>query len=417
MANLEDSFLADLEDLSDNDNENLDPMEDDDHVSGDLATDIEAMINYDDLDSVSKLQKTQRYTDIMKKLENALDNELSGDTEYQLIAECNELSVDIEKEIVIIHNLIRDKYRLKFPELESIVRRPIDYARVVKKIGNEVDLTLVDLQGLLPSATIMVISVIASTTIGKPLPEHVLEKIIEGCDGVLTLDESKKKVSNFFESRMGYIAPNLSAIVGSSVAAKLMVTAGGLSSLVTRAANIELLGARLALPDSLSEINVSLFRVGYLEQTEVIQTTPPGLKKRACRLLAAKSSLAARVDLERGDPSGRTGRRYREEICNKIEKWQEPPPAKQPKPLPVPKPEPKKKRGGRRLRKMKERYGMTDMCKLVNRMPFGLIPEESSLGDGVGQGYGMLIGKLRVSVGKNKLTAKVDKKLKRKQYS
>jgi len=37
-------------------------MEED--VNGDLA-DLEAL-NYDDLDSVSKLQKTQRYTDIMK---------------------------------------------------------------------------------------------------------------------------------------------------------------------------------------------------------------------------------------------------------------------------------------------------------------------------------------------------------------
>ncbi|MGR6722260.1 hypothetical protein, partial [Aeromonas veronii] len=42
-------------------------------------------------------------------------------------------------------NYIRDKYRLKFPELESLVHHPIDYARVVKKIGNETDLTLVDL--------------------------------------------------------------------------------------------------------------------------------------------------------------------------------------------------------------------------------------------------------------------------------
>ncbi|XP_071692984.1 U4/U6 small nuclear ribonucleoprotein Prp31 homolog [Rutidosis leptorrhynchoides] len=157
---------------------------------------------------------------------------------------------------------------------------------------------------------------------------------------------------------------------------------------------------------------MSQFRVGYLEKTEVIQTTPPGLKKRACRVLAAKSTLAARVDLERGDPSGHTGRRYLEEICNKIEKWQAPHPAKQPKPLPVPNSEPKKKRGGRRLRKMKERYGMTDMRKLVNRMAFG-VPEESSLGDGVGVGYGMLFGKLRVSVARNKLAAKVDKKFKR----
>ena len=61
------------------------------------------------------------------------------------------------------------------------------------------------------------------------------------------------------------------------------------------------------------------------------------------------------MDSARGDPSGSAGRALREAFYNKIEKWQEPPPAKQPKPLPVPDSEPKKKRGGRRVRKMKER--------------------------------------------------------------
>ena len=60
-------------------------------------------------------------------------------------------------------------------------------------------------------------------------------------------------------------------------------------------------------------------------------------------------------DFPGGDHSGAHGRALREEVSRKIEKWQEPPPARQPKPLPVPDAEPKKKRGGRRHRKMKER--------------------------------------------------------------
>lgn len=281
--------------------------------------------------------------------------DLEDDPEYQLIVECNALSVEIENEIVIIHNFIRDKYRLKFPELESLVHHPIDYARVVKKIGNEMDLTLVDLEGLLPSAIIMVVSVTASTTTGKPLPEEVLSKTIEACDRALALDSAKKKVLDFVESRMGYIAPNVSTIVGSAVAAKLMGTAGGLSALAKMpACNVQLLGAKKKNLAGFSTAT-SQFHVGYIEQTEIFQTTPPPLRMRACRLLAAKSTLAARVDSIRGDPSGKTGRSLKDEIHKKIEKWQEPPPAKQPKPLPVPDSEPKKKRGGRRLRKMKER--------------------------------------------------------------
>ncbi|KAG6429590.1 hypothetical protein SASPL_107642 [Salvia splendens] len=447
-ATLNDSFLADLDELSDNeddlleaDNDDAEHMEED--VDGDLA-DIEAL-NYDDLDSVSKLQKTQRFTDIMQggyvvafplsysatdflKVEDALENGsensthgivLEDDPEYQLIVDCNALSVDIENEIVIIHNFIRDKYRLKFPELESLVHHPIDYARVVKKIANEMDLTLVDLEGFLPSAIIMVVSVTASTTSGKPLPEDVLQKTIDACDRALALDSAKKKVLDFVESRMGYIAPNLSAIVGSAVAAKIIGTAGGLSALAKMpACNVQLLGAKKKNLAGFSTAT-SQFRVGYLEQTEIFQSTPPSLRMRACRLLASKSTLAARVDSTRGDPAGKTGRTLRAEIHKKIEKWQEPPPAKQPKPLPVPDSEPRKKRGGRRLRKMKERYAITDMRKLANRMQFG-IPEESSLGDGLGEGYGMLgqagSGKLRVSVGQSKLAAKVAKKFKDRSY-
>lgn len=304
---------------------------------------------------VSCLQKVE---DALQKGSDELNQGIvmEDDPEYQLIVDCNALSVDIENEIVIIHNFIRDKYRLKFPELESLVHHPIDYARVVKKIGNEMDLTLVDLEGLLPSAIIMVVSVTASTTSGKPLPEEVLQKTIDACDRALSLDSSKKKVLDFVESRMGYIAPNLSAVVGSAVAAKLMGTAGGLASLAKMpSCNVQLLGAKKKNFAGFSTAT-STFRIGYIEHTEIFQTTPPALKMRAARLLASKATLAARVDSTRGDPSGNTGRTLREEIRKKIEKWQEPPPAKQPKPLPVPDSEPKKKRGGRRLRKMKERW-------------------------------------------------------------
>lgn len=38
----------------------------------------------------------------------------------------------------------------------SQVHHPIDYARVVKRIGNEMDLTLVNLDDMLPAATVMV---------------------------------------------------------------------------------------------------------------------------------------------------------------------------------------------------------------------------------------------------------------------
>ncbi len=84
--------------------------------------------------------------------------------------------VDIDAEIALVHGLARDAYRPKFPELESLVHHAVDYARVLAAIGNEMDLTLVDLEHVLPQATIMVVSVTASTTSGKPLPPDALAK-------------------------------------------------------------------------------------------------------------------------------------------------------------------------------------------------------------------------------------------------
>ena len=62
---------------------------------------------------------------------------------------------------------------------------------------------------------------------------------------------------------------------------------------------------------------------------------------------------------------------FREEIEKKIEKFQEPPPVKWAKALPAPIEAQKKRRGGRRVRKMKERYAVTELRKQANRMNFG----------------------------------------------
>lgn len=45
--------------------------------------------------------------------------------------------------------------RPKFPELESLVHHPMDYARVVQKIGNEMDMTLIDLEDILPQVSVL----------------------------------------------------------------------------------------------------------------------------------------------------------------------------------------------------------------------------------------------------------------------
>lgn len=88
-------------------------------------------------------------------------------------------------------------------------------------------------------------------------------------------------------------------------------------------------------------------------------------------MVAAKCTLAARVDANHTSVDGEIGLQFKEEIEKKLDKLQEPPPVKFAKPLPKPIEISKKKRGGKRVRKMKERYAMTEFRKQANRLNFG----------------------------------------------
>lgn len=95
------------------------------------------------------------------------------------------------------------------------------------------------------------------------------------------------------------------------------------------------------------------------------------LRRKAARLVAGKCTLAARVDASHESVNGEIGLQFKEEIEKKLDKLQEPPPVKFIKPLPKPIEISKKKRGGKRVRKMKERYAMTEFRKQANRLNFG----------------------------------------------
>ena len=54
------------------------------------------------------------------------------------------------------------------------------------------------------------------------LNEEELKQLEDACDMALELNQSKHKIYEYVESRMSFIAPNLSIIVGASTAAKIM---------------------------------------------------------------------------------------------------------------------------------------------------------------------------------------------------
>lgn len=62
---------------------------------------------------------------------------LEESPEYQLIVKANNLAVDVDNEILVVHKFIRDHYSPKFPELETLILNPWEFVRAVQALGNE----------------------------------------------------------------------------------------------------------------------------------------------------------------------------------------------------------------------------------------------------------------------------------------
>ncbi|KAJ1780652.1 U4/U6-U5 snRNP complex subunit prp31, partial [Coemansia sp. RSA 2399] len=133
---------------------------------------------------------------------------IEDDPEYKLVLRANEVSLQIAGEILVVHRFLLDHYKERFPELETLVRNPTDYARAVKVIGDAADITKVEFEGILPNATRMVVTVTGSTTAGHPLAKNDIDRILYACDCLLDLVAAKIKIVGFIETRMPLIAPN-----------------------------------------------------------------------------------------------------------------------------------------------------------------------------------------------------------------
>lgn len=134
--------------------------------------------------------------------------------EYQLIVQANNLSVEIDNEMLIVHKVnplitpipptpadptpitlqfIRDHYLARFPELDSLVSAPLPFCRVILALGNNEDLRG-DIGGILTSGAVMAVTVTAATSKGEPLEEREWQVVTAACNMMFTLDEAKKTV-------------------------------------------------------------------------------------------------------------------------------------------------------------------------------------------------------------------------------
>jgi U4/U6 small nuclear ribonucleoprotein PRP31 len=275
---------------------------------------------------------------------------LAENPEYNLVVTANNMTVEVDNEILLVHKFIRDHYGPRFPELEQLIGDPWTYIAAVTAIGNTDDLTKCTLPPTLPAATVLSITLTATGSRGRKLSPGEWVTVQRAIEVATELRDAREKIFAYVESRMAAVAPNLSIIVGTGIAAKLLGLAGGLNALSrTPSCNIMLFGAlKKSLATSQFSAASQQRHTGFIFQSQIVQSAQPEDRRKAQRAVSAKVTLAARIDAGKGSRDGSYGRKILGELQKRIQKMAEPPPNKMTKALPIPQETNRKKRGGKR---------------------------------------------------------------------
>ncbi|GMM33513.1 U4/U6-U5 snRNP complex subunit [Saccharomycopsis crataegensis] len=341
------------------------------------------------------------------------------DAHYDFLVTSNEFVSEIGNEISLIHSFIKSQYSPQFSELETIVVDPVEYCQTLLIIGNDLGNApskSSELKKIITGEKILVINMSILELKISNLPQMIMNSIIDACNIVIKLDAARIKITKFISEKLSTYAPNLSRIIGSYCAVQLMSYCGGLDKLAyTPSCNIPSIGTKKPVKIGFGQVGIR--QKGFLYSSSIISEVPENFQRQAMRIVSGKLLLAARMDLAGSNSDGSFGIKTLEEIQKKLEKLMAPPDNVGPKALPIPIDKTSKKRGGRRFRKMKEKYQMTDLQKAQNRMVFG--KEEDTVmtefGDEIGLGMAgrnsMLgTGNIR-AVGNTKIKHSLSKKM------
>lgn len=225
----------------------------------------------------------------------------SADKVDSMIIQAVKMVDDLDKELNVYAMRTKEWYGWHFPELAKILNDNLAYARVVLTVGMRMNAVETDLSEILPEEVEAAVKAAAEISMGTEISDDDLENIKLLANQVLVYTEYRAQLSSYLESRMRAIAPNLSALVGYLVGARLISHAGSLISLAkSPGSTIQILGAEKALFRALKTKHDTP-KYGLIYHSSLIGQATGKNKGKIARMLSAKAALGLRVDALGGD--------------------------------------------------------------------------------------------------------------------
>ncbi|KAL2014113.1 hypothetical protein VTN00DRAFT_1638 [Thermoascus crustaceus] len=230
----------------------------------------------------------------------------------------------LDKAINTFSMRVREWYSWHFPELIKIVSENQKYAKVALFVKNKKSLTeesLHDLAALVDDDEGVAKNIIdaARHSMGQDISETDMENVISFAQRVVSLGNYRKSLHSYLVSKMNVVAPNLAALIGEIVGARLISHAGSLTNLSKYpASTVQILGAEKALFRAL-KTKGNTPKYGLLFHSSFIGRAGPKNKGRISRFLANKCSIASRIDNFSETPSTKFGDVLRKQVEERLE--------------------------------------------------------------------------------------------------
>lgn len=284
-----------------------------------LATDIERRLNVD-----VKVSKPSKAGDTLRSSMKtfAVETGFAGDTEefnrwmHSVTMEITKLKVkkavekrdliitqaietidDLDKTLNLLMSRVREWYGVHFPELDRLLEKHETYARLVSRIGSKDNFTREKLEEeAIQKSKAAKIAKSAASSMGADLTEKDITQIQTLCDNVSGLYQLRQTLETYVETAMGEVAPNVRAIAGSLLGARLIALSGGLTNLAKMpASTVQVLGAEKALFRSL-KTGTQPPKHGIIFQHAFLHEAKKWQRGKIARALAGKLAIAARTD-------------------------------------------------------------------------------------------------------------------------
>lgn len=213
---------------------------------------------------------------------------------------------ELEETINTLIKRLREWYSLNFPELDLMVKKHDLYARLVSSNLKDAD------EGLEKK-----IEELRKQTYGMDFSKGDKKAVKVLSDSILGLYLAKQDIESYIEEAMKETAPNMTALAGSILAARIISLAGGLERLSRLpASTIQVLGAEDSFFRFL-KTKKNPPKHGVIFQLPEIRSAQKSIRGKISRVFAAKLAIAARADFFEGEF---IGDKLRNDFLRKIEK-------------------------------------------------------------------------------------------------